>query len=331
MNRIRSRRNLYALGTLVLLAGAFGAALGRTLIAPWDVWGSILGIGTGDYDFVVLTLRLPRVYVALLAGAALGLSGAVLQGVVRNPLASPDIIGITGGASAAAVAFLTFASGTVGIGLMPIAAILGAFLVSMLVYALAWSRGVTPLRLVFIGIGFSAATGAATTFMIVMSPIVTASEAYIWLTGSVYGAAWEDVRLIGSALLVSLPLLLLLARSLNIQSLGDESAIGLGVALQRHRFYLIGLSVLLAGTAVSTAGAVGFVGLVAPHLARLLVGHSFRGLLLGSAFAGGMIVFLADLVARVAFYPLDIPVGVFTAGVGAPFFLYLFYQNRNRF
>jgi iron complex transport system permease protein len=331
MRSSRIAWRLLALGLLAALAAALGAALGQTLISPWHVWSSILGIGSGEHDFIVLTLRLPRVLVALLAGAALGVAGAILQGVVRNPLASPDIIGITGGAAAAAVAYLSFFGGTLSIKLMPVAAIIGAFLVAMLVYALAWRKGVTPLRLVFIGIGFSAATSAATTFMIVSSPITSASEAYVWLTGSIYGATWSDARLIAIAVSIGLPLALLLARSLDVQSLSEEAALGLGLRLQRDRLYLLLLSVLLAGVAVSVAGAVGFIGLIGPHLARLLVGSSFRNLLPGSAFTGALLVFVADFIARTAFHPLDIPVGVFTSGVGAPFFLYLFYRNRHRF
>ncbi|MBB6693039.1 iron ABC transporter permease [Cohnella xylanilytica] len=329
-SRRRASRNLLRLAVAALLAAAFGAGLGRTLVAPWDVWFAVLGAGSGERDFVVLTLRLPRVLAALLAGAALGMAGAILQGVIRNPLASPEVVGITGGAAAAAVAFLSFAAGTVGLAWMPLAAILGAFVVSMIVYALSWRSGVTPQRLVFIGIGLSAAASSATVFMIVASPIVTASEAYIWLTGSVYGATWSDSATVGLAILGGLPVALYLAGSADAQSLGDDAAIGLGVRVQRHRFCLLLIAVLFAGVAVSAAGTVGFVGLVAPHLARLLVGGRFRNVLLGSAMTGALLVFAADLIARVGFYPVDVPVGVFTAGVGAPFFLYLFYRNRDR-
>ncbi|MBD2845495.1 iron ABC transporter permease [Paenibacillus sp. IB182496] len=327
------RRTLRFIGGLSLLAALVciaGTGLGHTSIPPWEVLATMLGIGSGEHDFVVLTLRLPRVLTALLVGAALGISGTILQGLIRNPLASPDIVGITGGASAAAVAFLTYAAGTVSLQWLPAAAIAGALLVSLLIYALSWQGGVTPIRLVLVGIGLSAAASAVTTMMIVRSPMVSAGEAYIWLTGSVYGASWQDVHTVWPVVAAGLPLALAFARSLNAQELGDEVAGGLGVAIQPHRAALLLISVVLAGFAVSVAGAVGFVGLLAPHLARRLVGRPLGGQLVVAGLLGGLIVFAADLIARTAFYPLDVPAGVFTAGVGAPFFLYLLFRGRNR-
>ncbi|WP_025028696.1 FecCD family ABC transporter permease [Caldalkalibacillus mannanilyticus] len=327
----KSVRVIFLLSFLVVLAGVVGTGIGNTMISPVEVIRTILGVGSGEYDYIIQTLRFPRVLVSLFVGAALGVSGAILQGIIRNPLASPDIIGITGGASVAAVAFITFLGGVVSIKLLPLAAVTGALLVSILVYVLSWSSGVTPIRLVLIGIGMSAIMGAGTTFMLVMSPFFSASKSYIWLTGSVYAASWRDVSMIVTIVFVVLPFVLYFARSLTLQELGDDVASGLGVTVQRHRFLLLLFSVLLAGVAVSVAGAIGFVGLIAPHIARKLVGRPFGSLVLVSALTGSLLVFTADLVARTAFYPLDIPAGVFTAGVGAPFFLYLLIKNRNHF
>ncbi|MCR8842087.1 iron ABC transporter permease [Paenibacillus sp. SC116] len=315
---------------LSILAVIAGTSLGNTVIPPLEVVQSILKIGSGEHDFVIHTLRLPRVLVALLVGAALGVSGAILQGIIRNPLASPDIIGITGGASVAAVAFVTFLAGTVSISFMPFAAIVGAMVVSITIYLLAWKNGVTPIRLVLVGIGISAIMGAGTTFMLVMSPYFTAGKAYIWLTGSVYGSTWEDVYLLLPVTAVVIPSVVILARNLNLQEFGDEVATGLGAAVQRQRLILLALSVLLAGVAVSIGGAIGFVGLIAPHIARKLVGRPFGSLTVVSALIGALLVFVADWIGRTAFYPLDIPAGIFTAGVGAPFFLYLLFKNRNQ-
>ncbi|WP_170006391.1 FecCD family ABC transporter permease [Bacillus fonticola] len=326
------KRSVFVISFLTLFLLLFfvvGTGLGDTRIAPIEVIRTIFGTGSGEYDFIVQNLRLPRAIVALLVGAALGVSGAILQGIIRNPLASPDIIGITGGASVAAVSFITYLSGAVSIKLLPLAAIAGAITASLLIYVLSWRDGVTPMRLVLIGIGISAAMSAATTLMLVMSPFFSAGQAYIWLTGSVYGASWEDVYPLLAVNLLFIPLALFYAKALNVQELGDEIATGLGATVQKHRFVLSFISVVLAGSAVSVAGAIGFVGLIAPHIARKLVGRPFGSLLLASALIGGLLVFTADLIARTAFYPLDIPAGVFTAGVGALFFLYLLFRNRH--
>lgn len=214
---------------------------------------------------------------------------------------------------------------------LPAAAIIGAILVSLLIYLPAWKGGVTAIRLVLIGIGIAAAMNAATTLMLVMSSSFTAGKAYVWLTGSVYGASWQGVYTVLPAVVILIPLVWYFARSMNSQELGDDVAAGLGVPVQRHRFMLLVLSVVLAGFAVSVAGAIGFVGLIAPHIARKLVGRPFVSLMLVSALTGSLLVFTADLIARTAFYPHDVPAGIFTAGVGAPFFIYLLFKNRNQF
>ncbi|WP_158738052.1 iron chelate uptake ABC transporter family permease subunit [Alteribacillus sp. YIM 98480] len=327
-------KTMLMLGLLVffvLLACITGPSLGNKLISPLEVVKTIVGQGTGGNEFIVMQSRLPRTLVSLLVGAALGISGLILQGIVRNPLAAPDIIGVTGGASVFAVAFLTYLAGSVSIGWMPAAAITGALIVSVFIYTMAWKNGVTPIRLVLIGIGISAIMSALTTFMIVVSSAVTASQAYLWLTGSIYGASWEDVYTMSVLVLILTPLALIFSRSLNSQQLGDEVALGVGVRVQKDRFILLGISVVLAGAAVAAVGAIGFVGLIAPHIARTLVGRTFGSLAAASALTGGLLLFMADLTARTIFYPIDIPAGVFTAGVGAPFFLYLLFKNRNQF
>ncbi|MEI2281694.1 iron ABC transporter permease [Paenibacillus polysaccharolyticus] len=316
---------------LFLVAGVVGTSLGSDFISPLDVLRTIFGLNAGEHDFVVLTLRLPRVLLSLLVGAALGMSGALLQGIIRNPLASPDVIGITGGAAVAAVGFVTLLGGAVSIKLLPLFAVMGAMVTAFIIYILAWKKGVSPIRLVLIGIGVSAITGAGTTFMLILSPFYTASQAYIWLTGSIYGATWTDIQTILPVIIIVLPLAMWFGRSLNAQEFGDDLATGLGVTVQWHRFALLLCSVLLAGIAVSVAGTIGFVGLIAPHIARKLVGRMFGSLLLVSGFVGALLVCTADLIARTVFLPLDIPAGVFTAGIGAPFFLYLLFKNRNHY
>ncbi|SFM29154.1 FecCD family ABC transporter permease [Salibacterium qingdaonense] len=329
--KTRTNRVLLLLFLAAVAACMLGPSLGNTMLSPLEVIRAMAGDGEGANEFIVMNSRMPRTLVSILVGAALGVSGALLQGVVRNPLAAPDIIGVTGGASVAAVAFLTYTSGSVSIGWLPGAAVTGALVVASLTYSLAWKKGVTPIRLVLIGIGIAAVMSALTTFMIVVSSKVTASSAYLWLTGSIYGASWEDIFAMLPVVLVLTPAALLLAGSLNAQQFGDDTASGLGVRIQVHRFILLFISVVLAGTAVAAAGAIGFVGLIAPHIARTLIGRTFGPVIAASAFVGGLLLFGADLAARTIFYPVDVPAGVFTAAVGAPFFLFLLYRNRNHF
>jgi len=326
------RKTVFAILLLTLAAIfviAANLAMGEQVIKQSSVWHALFGRGNPDHVLIVQSLRAPRVIVAFLVGASLAVSGAILQSVIRNPLAAPDVVGITGGASVGAVAFITYMPAAVSIHFLPVAAIAGAFLAFLLVYLIAWKKGVNPFRLVLVGIGVASLLSAMTTFMLVFSPAYSASSSYIWLTGTVYGTTWTYVWNILPWTFVLMVIALLYTRQMNIQLLGDELAIGLGSPVQRHRFILILISVGLAGSAVSIGGVIGFIGLIAPHAARRLVGPIASRLLPISALFGGIIVALADLIARTAFMPLDIPVGVFTSGIGAPFFIYLLYRTRN--
>lgn len=321
-------RTISVLLFFTILLFILALSIGSSWVSPISVMKQIVGL-SDEYDFIVNTLRLPRVLLSFLVGAALGVSGLILQGIVRNPLASPDIIGITGGASVGAIIFIVYFSGGVSIQWLPLAAIIGAAIVSIIVYTLSWKQGIVPMRLILIGIGVAAAMKALTTMMIVLSEVTVASKAYLWLTGSIYGANWSDVIGMLPWVLVFLPLTLFFARTVNVKELGDDVAQGLGVKVQLNRFILLFISVALAGSAVAFAGGIGFVGLIAPHIARKLIGLSFAALVPISAIIGGLLVLVADVIARTAFLPLDIPAGVFTAGIGAPFFIYLLYKNRN--
>ncbi|UCZ53752.1 iron ABC transporter permease [Bacillus shivajii] len=317
---------LYLFLTLIFLF-IISLSMGSSWISPIQVVQQLVGM-TDEHGFVINTLRLPRALLAFLVGAALGVSGLILQGIVRNPLASPDIIGITGGASVGAILFIVTFAGQVSMSWLPLAAITGAAVVSIFIYLLSWKNGVTPIRLILIGIGIAAGMSALTTMMIVSSDIATAGRAYIWLTGSIYGASWGDVYGLLPWVVILLPITLVLARIVNAKELGDDVAHGLGVRVQYYRFLLLFISVALAGSSVAFAGGIGFVGLIAPHIARKLIGMSFAALVPAAALIGGLIVTIADLVARTAFLPLDIPAGVFTAGIGAPFFIYLLFKTK---
>jgi iron complex transport system permease protein len=307
---------------------------GEMKINPLTVVKVLFGAGPEMETLVITSFRLPRIIVALIVGMSLAMAGGILQGMIRNPLASPDILGITGGAAAAVVGFLAIFSDknhslTVSIAWLPLAAFIGAGVVAFLVYFLAWKNGVSPIRLVLIGIGISTLMQALTTFLMVSGPIYQASQANIWITGTVYGSNWQNVAILVPWAVVFLIIAIMTARTLNIQELGDDVATGLGEKVQKHRFLLLMISTALIGGAVAFAGGIGFVGLMAPHMARRLVGSSFGALLPTSALLGGILVMLADLIGRTMFSPLEVPAGVFTAGIGAPYFIYLLFKTRN--
>jgi iron complex transport system permease protein len=324
---------------LGLLAGAFAVfvistGLGDMAISPLNVIQVFFGGGSEMERLVVQSFRLPRIIVALMVGIGLAVAGGLLQGMIRNPLASPDIIGITGGASVAVVGFLAFFSDennalTVSIKWMPVSAFIGATLIAFLVYFLSWKNGVSPVRMVLIGIGISAMMQALTTLMMLMGPIYRASQANIWITGTVHGSTWANVWVLVPWTLIMVGIAFILARNVNVQELGEEIATGVGGHVQRQRFVLLLVSTALVASSVAFAGGIGFVGLMAPHMARRLVGSAFGALLPVSALIGGILVMVADLIGRTMFSPLEVPAGVFTASIGAPYFIYLLFKTRN--
>lgn len=327
-------KKIVLLMVLTMLAVIISTGIGDMQIAPWKVVSVFFGGGSSIDQLVVTSFRLPRILIALLAGMALAVAGGILQGMIRNPLASPDIIGVTGGAGAAVVAFLTIFSNKdntlmVSIKWLPVAAFIGAAIIAFLVYFLAWKKGVSPVRLVLIGIGISALTQACTTLLMIMGPIYRASQANIWITGTVNGSDWQDVWILLPWSIIFIFLSFMIPRQLNIQELGEEVATSAGANVQRQRFILLLMSTALVGGAVAFAGGIGFVGLMAPHMARRLVGSSFGALLPVAALIGGLLVMLADLIGRTLFLPLEVPAGVFTAAIGAPYFIYLLFKTRH--
>ncbi|SEM62988.1 iron complex transport system permease protein [Mesobacillus persicus] len=320
---------------LVVLLLILSAGLGEMKISPLSVLQVFFGGGTEMDRLVVQSFRLPRIIVALLVGMGLAVAGGILQGMIRNPLASPDILGITGGAAVAVVGFLAIFSDEnnaliVSIQWLPIAAFLGALVVALLVYFLSWKNGVSPIRLVLIGIGISTLMQALTTLLMILGPIYRASQANIWITGTVHGTNWSEVRVLVPLIITLLAVAIMMARTVNIQELGDEIATGVGGRVQRQRFLLLLISTALIASSVAFAGGIGFVGLMAPHMARRLVGSAFGALLPVSALIGGILVMLADLIGRTMFSPLEVPAGVFTAAIGAPYFIFLLFKTRNQ-
>jgi len=321
---------LVALAALTFLSLIFNVSHGEYPVPLLEVIKAVLGFpATDNYAFVVNTLRLPRALVALLVGLGLATAGTILQGLTRNPLAAPEIIGINAGASLMAVAMIVVVP-QVGEVWLSTAAFLGGLVVAAAIYLLAWNEGSSPMRLILVGIGLTALASTLTTLMITFGDIHSVSQALMWLAGSVYGRSWPQLLSLLPWLAIFLPLSMLLARDLDTLNLGDDLAQGLGSRVEWTRCLLLLCAVALAGASVATAGNVGFVGLMAPHLGRQLVGPSHAGLIPVAALTGACIVELADTVGRLAFAPIELPCGVITAVIGAPYFLWLLYRTRNQ-
>jgi iron complex transport system permease protein len=329
--RVSLRVDVRALGvTGILAALAFALFVGNVAygdywVSPVDVLRTLVGSGPPGSDFIIVDLRLPRAIVAALAGAALALSGTIFQTLVRNPLASPDIIGITGGASLAGVsAFLLGSSGA----LVAPAAFAGALVATALLYALAWRSGMSPSRLVLVGIGISALCVSGISYLLMRGRIEEVTQAAGWLVGTVNNRLWEDVWPLAIGLIVLIPLVAAQARSLDALSLGQGTATALGVRVERSQLGLVAVGAALVALAVAAAGPIGFVALMAPNIARRLSRSSGSSVLPVSAATGAVLVLGADLAGRVAFGVQDLPVGIVTAILGAPFFLALLWRSN---
>ncbi|MFJ6213283.1 FecCD family ABC transporter permease [Streptomyces sp. NPDC092296] len=285
-----------------------------------EVLRALAGRGSAGADFIVNGVRLPRAVTALATGAAFGLSGAIFQTLIRNPLASPDVIGITSGASAAAViAIVVFGLGGAAVS---ISAVAGALATAVLIYLLAWRRGVHGYRLVLVGIGVSAALSGVVSYLMTRAEVYTAEQAMVWLTGSLAGSDWSRVRPLLGCLAVLVPAAALAARTLPALTLGDDFAKGLGVRVERGRLALILTGVALAAVATAAAGPVAFVAFLSGPLARLLIHGRSPGLAL-SSLIGGVLMLGCDVAGQHLFGATEFPVGVITGVLGAPCLLWL--------
>lgn len=291
-------------------------------VLPWPV----NGLASGVQDRIVWEFRLPRALLGFVVGASLAVAGAVLQAVVRNPLADPFVFGVSSGASVAAVATLTLAGGALSAISVPAAAFFGALATTVAVFALAQRRGrVTPERLVLAGVAMSFFLSSVTSYLVLRAsgPGQGVTQVLSWLSGSLAAADWGDLGLPSVVLVVAVVGLVLMAPILNAFLMGDETASSLGVDVARMRLILFAITSLLVGVAVAVSGAIGFVGLVVPHGVRMVVGSDHRWVLPISALAGGLLLVVVDLLARVILAPSEVPVGLLTAVIGAPFFLFL--------
>ncbi|PWR06217.1 iron ABC transporter [Micromonospora sicca] len=325
--QVRRRAVLVAAVTAVLLAAAvvLSLSLGTPYVAPADVLRSLSGAGT-PYDLVVRDLRLPRIVLAATAGAAFGVAGTLIQSVARNPLASPDVIGITQGAGLAATVAITTGAAAV---LVAPAALLGGLAAALLLLALGARHGLAAQRFVLAGVAVAFALRALTEVVMLSADPIDGLRAQIWLIGTLAGRGWSETAWIALTLAVLLPVLAWAGWALNGAALDDDTARGIGLRPVARRVGLAVTGVVLAATVTAQVGAVDFVALVAPQVARRLV-RAERPPLVCAALVGALLLVLADLVGRRLFAPTQLPAGVLTAAIGGPYLMLLLVRRRRR-
>lgn len=310
----------------VLLIVVWIASLtsGSLHIPMSEVLAVLSGQGEDLYRQILMDFRLPRLLVAGLAGMALAASGSLLQSAVRNPLGDPQVIGVTGGAGVG-VLLLMVALPQISMGWLPVAAVIGGVGAAAIVYSVSWTRGLNPTILTLVGIAVSA-VGAAVINTLVVQANMKVAPALAWMAGSTYGRGWSEVWQMLPTVCILLPIGWWLGRKVDLLSFSDESSTGLGLRVRRVRLYVAIVAVLLASMSAANVGAVGFIGLLAPHAARMLVGSNHRRAMVISALIGGVLLAAADWIGRIVIVPNDLPSGIVTALLGAPYLAFLMYK-----
>jgi iron complex transport system permease protein len=316
---------LIALGVAVSLS-LWSMTLGSFPISVGDVFLAAIDQGTRQHEFIVQDLRMPRILAALLVGASLAMSGAIFQGLVRNELVSPDIIGINSGAAGIGFAWLLL---TRDVSSLPLVLFGGAMGMATLIYAMSWKGGISPNRLILVGIGLQSMLGAVETFLVRRFPI----EEVIWadnlLLGSVGNATWGDIRLLALGLMLFVPMALFMAWPLRALQLGDDTARTVGWPVEFVRFALMFVGCWLSALAITVAGLVGFIALMVPHAARMIAGPMSASVMLFTGVLGGFFLLTGDVIAH-HFLPVSLPVSVVVGAFGAPYFLFLFWRSGVR-
>ena len=318
------------LSMLIVITFLISLNLGSLSIKPIDVVKTFLGQGTRKHEIVLFNIRLPRIIIAILVATSLSVAGTILQGITKNDLADPGILGISSGAPLAVVIYIYFMNGNVSKGVsnltiftMPLVALVGAGIGALLVYTLAWKKGINAIRLVLIGIGINAAFVAILVVFQLRFTTQEFNRVMVWTSGSIWGADWKYALAILPWILIFFILTMYKARYLDALNLGDELSVGLGVKVEKERRSLLIFTVALAGAATAVAGSISFLGLVAPHIARKLVGPKHKVLIPTSALVGTVLLLVADTIARNALAPTEIPVGIVVSIIGVPYFMYL--------
>ncbi|WP_438491205.1 FecCD family ABC transporter permease [Paenibacillus sp. IHBB 3054] len=332
----RRRRGLTVLAViaaLIVLVFIISVNTGYIRLTPMELLNTLLGKGTDKQELILFDFRLPRIVISVLIGAGLAVSGAVMQGVFRNDLADPGILGINAGAGLMVMLMVSFYPSTTAapVYLLPLVAFVGAGLTAALIYMLAYKRyqGISPIRLLLTGVAVAAGISAA---MIVLTLRLDPDKYQFvatWLAGSIWGTSWKFVLSLLPWIVILLPYVIYKARVMNVLNLGEQTATGLGAAVTREQFKLLAAAVGLAASSVAVSGGIGFVGLVGPHLARRLVGPKHQLMLPASALLGSLLVITADTIGRWILQPSEIPTGIVVAVIGAPYFLYLLARTKS--
>lgn len=313
---------IVALVVLVICAALWSLSVGAVAIPVDVIVNTLFNLDGEQQTYIIMKSRLPRMVLALLSGGALALSGAIIQAVIRNPLASPNIIGINSGAALLALAMVLVFPAIPQVW-MPLAACLGGLVAASFVMLVAHYRSLSAVHLALIGVAVGFVFEAGVDYLLVVSNDSESSAPMIWLTGSLWGRTWSHVAISWIPLLVLSAVALVLSYRLDIIALGEATATGLGLNVPRHRLLLLLVATLLSSVAVAVVGVMGFIGLMAPHIARRVVGGSHRLLLPVSALVGMLLVVLADGIGRAIAPPIEISAGILAALIGAPFFIYI--------
>ncbi|WP_259445281.1 FecCD family ABC transporter permease [Paenibacillus lautus] len=311
---------------LAIAASVLSIATGAVMVPLRDIAAAVLQHDLpGVNREIIWNIRLPRTLVAMLVGANLAVSGALLQGIMRNPLADPHIIGVSSGAGLFGI-FLLVVMPQYDYLLTP-AAFIGATLAAFIIYLLSWKDGVNPLRIVLAGVAVSAFLGSGISAMLTFYSD-RVQGALLFMVGGLAAKSWPDLSTILPYSLIGLALSMLFSKQMNIMMLGDATARSLGIRVELSRLWITAIATLLAASAVSIAGLLGFVGLIIPHVARLLVGGDYRFLIPSTALLGAAVLTICDTLARIMFSPMELPVGIIMGVLGAPFFLYLLRRKK---
>jgi len=321
---------------LAVMFGIISMSTGSYEMSWKQVVWTLFGQGSHLENLTIFNIRLPRIFIALVVGVALSTAGTILQGVSRNDLADPGILGINAGASLAVVLFIGMNNseyyedlGALSVFALPFVAILGAFAAAFVIYLLAWKNGIKPVRMILMGVAVNSGLVAVITFYQMSFKQQDFNRVLVWTSGSLWGSSWKYFNAVAPIVLIFLALTIRKLKHLDILMLGEEIATGLGLNVGKEHTKLLFYAVALAGSATAVAGSIGFLGLISPHIARKLVGPVHSKLIPASAVISVCIILFADNLSRNLFAPVEIPVGITIALIGVPYFIYLMLRGES--
>lgn len=318
---------------LIFIAFLLSLNMGSFSIEPMDVIKT-LGQGQRNHEIAIFKLRLPRIVIALLVGSALSTAGVILQGVTKNDLADSGILGINSGAALFVVVYIYLMNGNVYEGMsnltvftMPIVALIGALFGAFLIYSLAWKGGINSSRLLLIGIGVNIAFTSILTIFQLKFTTQEFNRVMAWTSGSIWGTSWKYVIAVLPFIVIFMGITIYKSKYIDVLNLGDEVSISLGVDVEKQRRRLIIYAVILSGVSTAVAGSISFLGLIAPHIGRKIIGPKHKRLIPVSALIGTLLLLIADTISRNLLAPIEIPVGIVVSIIGVPYFIYLMLVN----